>query len=144
MHAVGLFADTIREHNEWLTRALRRHDILERNSTMSIPRGQSFFMAFKKSQPLLSSGGIVSPDTNMFTRDLLGLHNVSNGRPDARNFARFTFFEGPSTVCFNAFVYKDWTAEGLIEGNTGNEWYVPARRNPRLFPPAPEAIWDRG
>jgi starvation-inducible outer membrane lipoprotein len=136
--------DTLKEHNDWYVRAFKNLGV--KNFTAPADRLQSFFLAFRKDQPptRAGSGDIVAADSNLFTRDFKGLIDPSvNGRPGDVETGRFTYYEDvrvPRYVCMHAFVYKNWTAEGMVEG-LPNDWFVPARRNPKMYPPPAAAKW---
>lgn len=147
--ALGIVAaaDTLREHNEWLERALSIAEVT--NASAPADRLQSFMLAFGRRQPTLPGDveRIVADDYNLFEKDFEGLVDASvNGRPGDRSTGRFSFYEDarvPRFACLTSFVYKDWRAEGMIESALRNQWFVPARRNPKDYPPPREALWDR-
>ncbi len=138
--------DTLKEHNDWFKRSLGVAGT--KNLTAPVERLQSFFLAFRKDQPLVGGGADVLADkVNVFLQDFQGLYNPAvNGRAGDVETGKFSFVEDPRVpthVCLPAFVYKDWTAEGLRQGQMPNDWFVPARRNPKVYPPPPEARWER-
>jgi hypothetical protein len=46
---------------------------------------------------------------------------------------------GGAHVCLSTFVYKDWTAEGMVPTMIPNEWIVPARRDSKVR--GPGGLW---
>lgn len=141
----GRLPFTLKEHNDWFKRSLGVAGT--KNLTAPVDRLQSFFLAFRRDQPSLTPNHILQDQVNIFLQDFQGLYNPAvNGRVGDVETGRFSFLEDravPSHVCLPAFVYKDWTAEGLRKGQVPNDWFVPARRNPKVYPPPPEARWER-
>ena len=135
--------DTLKEHNDWFKRSLTVAQA--KNFTAPVDRLQSFFLAVRRDHGEAAPGRILVDGVNIHTQQFRGLYDATvNGRAGGIEYGTFTFVEDAavaSRVCLAAFVYKDWRVEGMKEGMQPNDWAVPARRNPKVYPPPPEARW---